>query len=153
VKYDNPFVRLRDRLGISQTDFARAVEVRYGTWRDYERCRSDVPDEVMQRIKTFAVQHGCGDIATELSGEEWRVHPLIHPPEEFAAPLQAPPVSAEPERQQWHAYLDAILDSGNQKAIGAVQSNLIVFHDYIAASAPKLVPRGVPKIVRRRDAK
>lgn len=41
------------------------------------------------------------------------------------------PTSHPERRDKWHRMLEAILASGNKKAITAVQSNLAVFFEYI----------------------
>jgi hypothetical protein len=95
--------------------------------RIYERHPEDTPDDVLALLPELEKEQGGS-----------------------ASPLQARvSFSAEPDRQRWHACLDAIFDSRNEKAIHAVQSNLLVFRDYVSGLSPKLVPAGNPKNSRK----
>jgi hypothetical protein len=108
---------------MTQSEFALAIGRSYPTVQHYEAGKKPTP-EVVQRMRTLALENNLGSIAEALSRID---------DEGAAVPA---------DREGWHAMLDEILDSGDPHAIGAVQSNLHVFTRYVRLS-PKV--RGVPK--------
>lgn len=116
---ENPVRRLRKALGLGQPDFGKLIGRSHQSVQAYET-HGDIPNEVIDRLKTIAAEKGFAHLALELSSDDWRVRTLLHPPQDFAT-RQAGPIPAEPARQQWHAYLDALLDAGDPDLISAIQ--------------------------------
>ncbi len=88
--------------------------------RLYERFSDHARSRGGLRIQEY-VQRAVEAGAPVVLGEAH--HPKPH------APASVP-------ESKWHRMLQAILDSGNRKAITAVQSNLAVFFDYIGGEKP-----------------
>jgi transcriptional regulator with XRE-family HTH domain len=111
------FVRtLRERLGLTQQQFAERFKMSYGAIQGYESGRSPSRARI-ETLKSIAVDTGHADLISMLSGEL--------PP--------TPPPTTPAEKQRWLNMLAAILDSGDKDAIPAVQSNLVTFDALIQA--------------------
>src|SRR5437016_4058704 len=128
----NPVQELRKSLQLNQHEFARLVGCSYSSIQNYEGGKK-VPREIVERMRQLAVERGQADIAVTLSSEEWQIRSVFHPGETFISTLPPgkPAAGLKYKHQKWHDMLEAVLESGNPRAIDAVQSNLLVFTDYI----------------------
>jgi transcriptional regulator with XRE-family HTH domain len=140
VKRDeNPVRRLRRELGMNRADFGRAIGKSHQTVGNYES-GIRVPPDVVERMKQLAAEHALADIALELSSDDWQVRHVIEPGETLissARPIPGPG-NYNPANQAWHDMLETILESGDKKAIEAVQPNLVLFHAWVAERSPVL---------------
>jgi hypothetical protein len=159
VKADNPIRRLRLAIAKNQVEFAALIGRSYASLRNYEK-GTEVPEDVLDRLKTIAAEHGLGDIALDLSdvgadapekgpalGRTLRSHPMGSGK---SVKILAEKYGAHAED---HAMLDRILNSGVEEAIRAVRSNLFVFDKYVSRGKKPLLESGSthsPKAVMRK---
>ena len=153
---NNPIRRLRLKLGLSQPDLGRLIGKSHGSVANYEKGFAQPAANIIERLKSIAVEHAFADLAVELSSADWQVRTLIHPPQDFARrqasitdTVKSGP-AGEANRQIRHALLDALLDSGNEDAIMAVEHLLRYFNDSIAVTAPLTTK---PKATGQRNLK
>ena len=94
----NPCRELRELLGVSQVEFAGLIGRSFQSVRAYEKHPTDIPREVIDRIRTVAAQTGHADWAVPLLSDEWRVTAIIYPGETLiSAPKLIPPkVAGDP---------------------------------------------------------
>ena len=145
VNLDNPVRRLRLALNMNQVELGRIVGKSYQTVRNYETGIGNVPDSVIETLKNLAAEKGFAHLALELSSEDWKVRTIVHPPQEFARyQARLPNAAVDAGRQARHALIDALLDSGNEDAILAVEHLLRYFTTTLAAT-PKPTPKPVVK--------
>jgi transcriptional regulator with XRE-family HTH domain len=137
---DNPVRNLREHLGINQHQFADLVGRSYASIQGYESGKR-VPPEVIERMKTIAAERGLADVALILSSEEWQVRHVLHPGETLigARPVPVPATNSayNPRNARWHDMLEAILESGDEKAIKAVEPNLAIFYAWVTERHPQ----------------
>ena len=137
---ENPIRKLREHLGLNQHQFADLVGRSYASIQGYESGKR-VPPEVVERMKTVAAERGLADVALVLSGDQWQVRRVLHPGETLISrPVAADPHSYtayNPRNKMWHDMLERILESGDEKAIKAVEPNLIIFHAWVAERYPQ----------------
>lgn len=120
----NPVKKLREVLGLSQVAFGELIARCYQSVRNYEGgIRPST--EVIQKLKTIAVECGYPEIAKELSDEEWAVK------QDGTIRISQVPKNLHPEERgfgaELHSLLDDILQSPNIQIIEATQSALRVF--------------------------
>jgi len=132
---DNNLIRqIREAAGLNQSNFARAIGRSVQMLQLYERSQAPPPAEVVEKLKSIAVQSGRADLGVALTSDEWRVHGVFHPGETFISSIPRPapgPIIAPSERLQLHAILDEILDSGDEDALAAVVPNLHLFGKWV----------------------
>jgi transcriptional regulator with XRE-family HTH domain len=152
---ESPIKKLRLALGWSQVQLAQAIGRSYASVQGYEAGKH-VPGEVVERMKSIAVERGLADVAVELSSEEWQVRRVFQPGEVLISqarealrskPVPEPlPGPGQPVRQpasgssgglreHWHRLLDEILDSGDPDAISTIGRNLETFAGFVRRSA------------------
>jgi len=131
---ENPCRELRQLLGLSQVDFCSLIGRSYQSLKVYEKHPADTPPEVIERLKTVAAERGFADWAVALSSDDWRVATIVYP---MTPPRRPPPPpktgapSYPADHLKWHEMLEAILTSGDARAISAVQPNLILFYAWV----------------------
>jgi DNA-binding XRE family transcriptional regulator len=140
VQRDNLIVELRTRLKLNQVDFAKLLGKSLQSLRNYEKHPEDVRDEVVDRLKTIAAEHGFGDLATLFSSEDWNVRRVFEPTETLISSKTKPALQPPQRHHKWHSLLDEILDSEDGDAVSAVQSNLVVFGKYVRDKKKKPIP-------------
>ncbi len=120
--------KLRQRLGMNQAEFGKAIGRSWVSVAQYEAGKRITP-EVRQTIIHLAEKHGLQDLVEDLIQElEDR------PPEDRYVPvLQKLP---RPHKSKLHAMLEEILTSGDQETISAVTTNIQVLYDYIRLKRP-----------------
>ena len=136
---ENPVRNLRERLSLNQHQFADLVGRSYTSIQGYESGKR-VPAPVVDRLKTIAAERGVADIALVLSSDEWQVRRVVQPGETLIGaprPATASIGTYHPRNKVWHDMLEAILESGDEKAIKAVEPNLIIFHAWVSARPQK----------------
>jgi ParB-like chromosome segregation protein Spo0J len=144
----NPCRELRQLLGVSQVEFSRLIECSYPSLQNYEKHPEDTPAEVIDRIRSLAAETEHADWAVPLLSDEWRVTTVIYPGETLiSAPKPKPRTAGSslpgmPDRDELHAMLDDVLDSGNPEAIQAVVPNLVLFQKFVNLKSDN---RKVPK--------
>ena len=120
---------------MNQVDFAREIGKSLSMSRNYEKGQTP-PPEVIERLKIMAVEVGLADVAIALGrSDSWEVRRVFHPSETIITQPKSDAAPGGPPRHgdDWHQMLSAILQSGNEEAIRAVQSNLVVFSKYVSA--------------------
>ena len=130
---NNPVRELRGKLGMSQVEFAHLIGRSMQSVRAYERHPEDITEEVVERLKTVAVDHGYADLALRLSSDDWRVRRVFEPGEII---FTSPPSTQTGypyliENRRYHDLLEKVLNSRKKKAIDAVIPNLELFGDYV----------------------
>ncbi len=130
MKSHNFVRKVRDALGMTQNEFAQAINRSFSMVRLYEH-GADVPDEVREVINRLAKANGLADIAIEASkpAAAYQVKRIIEPTEVLISSGAGHPRSTE----KWQQMLYEILMSGNAEVIAAVQTNLVVLHNIVAA--------------------
>ena len=120
--------KLRQRLGMNQVEFGKAIGRSWISVAQYEAGKRITP-EVRETIIHLAEKHGLQDLVEDLIQElEER------PPDEGYVPvLQKVP---KPHKNKLHAMLDEILTRGDPEAISAVTKNIQVFYDYVRHRRP-----------------
>ena len=136
---ENPCRELRQLLGVNQVEFSRLIGRSYQSLKVYEKHPEDTPPEVIERIINLATARGHADWALVLKSDDWRIVSVIQPGETLIS-APRPNARSESKNARWHDMLEDILESGNKDACHAVQSNLIVFHDYIGGRAKSVPP-------------
>jgi len=127
------FVRqIREAARMSQTDFARAIGRSLQMVRLYEHGQ-DTPAEVREKLRSIATQAGRDDLAAALTTEDFIPGETRTPPTKPAKP--------NARREQYHALLDEILDSGDPDALNAVIPNLVLFGKWIRSKGSERPPR------------
>jgi transcriptional regulator with XRE-family HTH domain len=118
---DNPVLHVRNLTGETQVDFARRIGRHFSSVQGYESGRK-IPAEVIDKLKSIAVEFGHPEIAAALS----------RPGERLISNKRAGIESnREKADNKWHSLLDEVLNSGNAQAIAAVQHNLVVFSMFV----------------------
>ncbi len=108
-------VKLREKLGMTQVEFAAFIHVSPSTVHRYET--KDAPPGTMRKLLSrIAEEAGESSLALAFSP------PLGHPSETCSLAVRA-------ENRELHEKLEAILNSGDQGIIGAVVPNIEIFHD------------------------
>ena len=123
---ENPVRKLRELLGLNQSHFADLIGRSFASVQGYESGKR-LPPDIAEKMRLIALENGDKELALMFSGER-------RP--DKAEPRSQPPAARGPGLDNWHTMLDEILDSGNARAISAVQSNLIVFSDYVEKGDP-----------------
>ena len=106
---ENLIRTLRKALGETQTEFAATLGYAYSTVQQWEAGRNP-PPEALDRLSEVARDHNLDGLAAAFAR-------LKNP---AAADASAPSFPAT-RHGQWHALLDAILDSGDGEASQAIQ--------------------------------
>lgn len=110
----HPLRKFRERLRLSQRQFADKIARSEPTIRAYER-GADPPDDVLAKIRALS-------------------------PSDFDAVFNRSAIEPAPEDEEWHRRLHAILRSGNTRVIDALKSNMVVFHDVVAGVVEEPIP-------------
>lgn len=129
----NPVKELRETLGWTQVNFAKHLGISYSSVQGYEAGRR-VPPDIVEKLKSLAAKYGLADIGLLLSSDAWQAVREFHPGEVIISQARAkrtPAATARLNPTDWHALLDQVFASGNPEAIAAVQSNLVVFANYV----------------------
>jgi transcriptional regulator with XRE-family HTH domain len=122
---------IREACGMTQEEFARVAGRSTPMIRLYEK-GAIPPREVIEAIKSLAVERGLVDLAAAL--DEWQVDRVLYPPGQASVTGKPRPGS-----KKWHEMLDEVLDSGQPDAIQAVESNLHVFVQTVRLRRPKKI--------------
>lgn len=104
--------KLRERLGMSQQQFATAIGRSFSSLRAYE-AGAPIAPEVLAKVR-------------ELS------------PADYDAIFTEKPVRRSPKHDEWHRMLDNILESGVEHAVEAIQSNLISFNRFVSGEPQRV---------------
>jgi transcriptional regulator with XRE-family HTH domain len=118
---ENSVKILRNRLGLSQHQFATLLGCSYSSVQNYEGGRK-IPSPVLAKLQSIATKNGHPDLAALLASEDGQA-----PPAQASAKAQQ-----TPERRRLHALLDLILDSGDPDSARAILPVL-----ELAAKRPK----------------
>jgi transcriptional regulator with XRE-family HTH domain len=113
---DNLVRMFRERLGLNQHQFGDLIGRSYASVQGYESGKH-IPDAVLERMRAIARERGL----------EFDAPPADRNP---GTPQRSKPATPT-KHQRWHQMLDKVLDSALPKAVNAVQSNLILFNDYV----------------------
>lgn len=131
------FVRLlRDATGLNQADFGHAIGVHPATVQNWEGLRlpKSMKPNVHRNLMDLAVSHHLSEGIAALSGFPIKRTDVAGEP--ITAIPHGDPNKPRIRHQSWHNLLDLILDSGMPDAVGAVQSNLTVFANYVKSKTP-----------------
>ena len=137
MKTENIVRKIRKAAGMTQEELGRFVGKGTARVRQYED-GADPPPDVIERLKSLAVKHDKSDLALALTSDEWKVRHVIEPGETLIS--QRPPSyprAYNPRNQAWHDMLESILESGDEKAIKAVEPNLVIFYAWITEKSPQ----------------
>ena len=157
---ETPVKKLRLALGWSQVQFAQAIGRSYASVQGYEAGKR-VPREIVEKMRSIAVQNGLADVALELSSDDWQVRRVFHPGEVLisraarivqqgkqqnrsasTSPVAKPARHSTDEwRGYWHEILDEILDSGVPDVVSALERNLELFAGFARTGKPAASPR------------
>ena len=113
-KVKNVARSVRERLGLTQVEFANEVGLSYASVQNYDRGVPPSPG-ARQRIAELAEQHGLGDLV-----DDW----IADREERSVVPVTIP---RAPEDQKWVDLLVEVLHSGHTMAINAVTQDLVAF--------------------------
>jgi ParB-like chromosome segregation protein Spo0J len=131
----NPCRELRELLAVNQADFGRLIGRSFQSVRAYEKHPSDIPADVIERIKSLAAERGHADWAVFLSSDEWRAVSVLQPGETLIGARQTegprPKLATTRDPATLHSMLDDILESEDPDAIQAVVPNLELFHKWV----------------------
>jgi DNA-binding transcriptional regulator YiaG len=140
---DNIVFQIRQAAKLGVATFAGEIGVGQFDVAAYESGEEVPPPKVVKRLQRIATNAGRADLALILSSDDWKVKAIFHPGETFISTtnrgVERPMKRADnnenrlTEREQAHALLDKIYDSGEEDAIVAVYHNLVVFGNYVGA--------------------
>jgi transcriptional regulator with XRE-family HTH domain len=132
----SPVAALRGHLGMDAKSFARDVGCTVAELSVYES-GGNVERVHLRRMQELAREKDLITLAVQLGGEEWNVDRIHHPTGHVVHQgkrAASPSSPYAPANAPWHDLLEEVLESGNDEAKGAVQSNLVVFGKYVRAS-------------------
>lgn len=100
------FVRkLRQALGLSQTEFGRAIGRSYQSVQSYE---AEIPREVLEKMRELALEHALAEIAEEISSQtDGASRPTVASEQAVLAALEHRLASLEKTMREGFARLEA----------------------------------------------
>ena len=117
---ENPIRVLRRALGMTQHRFADELGCSYSSVQGYEGGRN-VPATMLDKMVVIARSRRLPDLADQLSS--WTAEPKDGDPS---------PWGYTRKNKRLHDMLEAILLSGDQRALDAIESNLAIFYSWVA---------------------
>ena len=124
ISNENPVRILRKALGMTQHRFADELGCSYSSVQGYEGGRK-VPKGMLDKMIALARHRRLADLTDELS--TWNVED---------ASAQPSPWGYAAKNRRLHDMLEAVLESGDQRAVDAVASNLPIFYAWVAERHP-----------------
>jgi transcriptional regulator with XRE-family HTH domain len=131
---------VREALKLSQEELAPLLNRCLSSLRNYEWGHR-IPEEIAQKVEALAAERGIGIFPLDS-----QINPSHTTSTGTFGSEGAALRSGGDANARWHSALDEILNSGIEEAITAVQSNLVVFGNYVRAKFPR------PKAEERRKA-
>lgn len=110
--------KIRERMGMSQVEFARKIGRSYARVQQYEQ-GARVSPEVQRTIVELATQYGIQDLVDDFLQE----HSAGAGGGQVFEPVPVLP-AGKGAPSKWHALLDKIFSSGHREAIRALEQNL-----------------------------
>jgi transcriptional regulator with XRE-family HTH domain len=128
----NPVTVLRKALGMTQHRFADELACSYSSVQGYEGGRN-IPKAMMDKMVAIARDRRLAELVDEL--HNWNAEPVNAQPSFWGYAAR---------NKKLHDMLEAVLESGDKRAIDAIEANLTIFYSWVKERAPARGPRKNP---------